>query len=85
MILTPDQGYKGTRVQIYEPPPLPPGTLTLNPSGVTKPLPFCRSDPFDPVTLDLVRFACVAMGVSTPSSHCLSPQGYSIGPHPLHY
>ena len=52
MILTPDQGYKGTRVQIYEPPPLPPGTLTLNPSGVTKPLPFptCRD-----VTIHLVE------------------------------
>jgi len=40
MVLTPDQGYKGIRVQIYEPPPLPLGTLTLDPSGVTKPLPF---------------------------------------------
>jgi len=40
MIPTPNQGYKGIRVQIYEPPPLPLGTLTLNPSGVTKPLPF---------------------------------------------
>ena len=27
MILTPNQGYKGIRVQIYEPLPLPLGTL----------------------------------------------------------
>ena len=40
MVLTPNQGYEGIRVQIYEPPPLPLGTLTLNPSRVTKPLPF---------------------------------------------
>ena len=51
MILTPDQGYKGTRVQIYEPPPLPPGTLTLNPSGVTKPLPFPSYIPFATVMI----------------------------------
>jgi hypothetical protein len=43
MVLTPDQGYEGIRVQIYEPPPLPLGTLTLNPSGVAKPLPFPTS------------------------------------------
>jgi len=39
MSLTPGLGYKGMRVQIYKPPPLPSGTLTLNPSGVTKSLP----------------------------------------------